>query len=293
MNPHREIVPNGKCVAALCAALVVSTVVFLPSNGRATPYNMNDQGSTAIVDPDSNSGMTSWTVNGQNQLDQQSFWYRINNGIANSVTSISAASVTTSSGLDGINDVKAVYDNSSNIKLTLDYSLAGGGVGSGAADLTESVMFKNTGSSAYTLNFYQYSNFNLLGDASHDTVSLFGSGPGGSAPYYYVYQANGSTAISEGIVSPFATRGETAYYNTTLTELGGTPNLQLDDNAGPTGPGDVTWAFQWTVLLNPGDMLDLSKDLDMSIAPVPEPSALLLIALGMGALGLSLRRKLA
>jgi len=46
-------------------------------------------------------------------------------------------------------------------------------------------------------------------------------------------------------------------------------------------------------LLNPGDTLNITKDKGLSIQIVPEPSILSLIALGTGALGLVLRRKLA
>jgi hypothetical protein len=290
LNCRHEIASASKGVASLCAALVVSGVLFLPGKGMATPIMMNDEGSTATVDPDSSTGMTSWTVNGgQNQLVQQSFWYRTGNGLANPVNSISTASVNTSNGSDGINEVTAGYNNGQ-VQLSIDYLLLGSGVNSGGADLTESVMFKNISASSFTLNLYQYSNFNLLG-VSHDTVQLFGTGSGGSAPYYYVQQANGSTAIQEGIVSPFATYGETAFSGTTLNELNNTSALQLNDNAGPTGPGDVTWAFQWTITLAPGAMLDLSKDLNMSIAPIPEPSTMALMVLGLGACGLARRRQ--
>ena len=56
--------------------------------------------------------------------------------------------------------------------------------------------------------------------------------------------------------------------------------------------GDVTWAFQWNATTShPAASLNITKDKGLSITLVPEPSTLAFIALGIGALGLSLRRK--
>ena len=55
--------------------------------------------------------------------------------------------------------------------------------------------------------------------------------------------------------------------------------------------GDVAWAFEWSASLAAGGELNISKDKGLSVTLIPEPSALAFIALGIGALGLSLRRK--
>jgi hypothetical protein len=148
-------------------------------------------------------------------------------------------------------------------------------------------MAYNLSGSQFTLNFYEYSHFNLLQSANNN-VTIFGS-PGS---FIYVEQTSGATAIQEAIISPDANYAEAENFGVTLAELNGTPGLVLNSNDTSAGPGNVTWAFQWTSAINPGGELDILKDKTLSIAMVPEPSTIALIALGMGALGLALRRKL-
>lgn len=137
------------------------------------------------------------------------------------------------------------------------------------------------------LNFYQYSNFNLLGGASHDTVQIFG-GPGN---YNFVRQANGSTGIQEAVTAPSADYAEAADVGQTLNKLNTVSGLTLDGNT-TAGPGDETWSLQWSSQLDAnGGEFDLTKDKSLSITVIPEPSTMALIAFGAGALGLALRRK--
>ena len=284
MNVKREFVSVGKGVVSLCAALAVAGVLFLPGKGMAQIINMDDNGSQASVNLGSQAGMYNWSVNGQNQLIQQWFWYQTGGGVAQSIDTIGTPSVSTSTGSSGIDVLSATYQNAQ-LSLTIQYVLSGGGVGSGQADMLESISIQNVSSSALNLNFYEYSHFNLLG-TGNNSVQLFGSGGTFSA----VRQSNGATAIQEAIVSPFANYGETALASSTLNSLNTIPGYVLNDNAS-AGPGDVTWAFQWVQNdLAPGAMFDVFKDKSLSIGPVPEPSTLALIALGLGAWGMARRR---
>lgn len=266
--------------------LALTGAFFLPGNAFAQ-ITMNDGGSSATVDPTSSAGMSSWNVNGQNQLHQQWFWYQTDGGVAQPINTISTPTITTYSGASGINEITAVYQNSK-ISLSIDYYLTGGGTGSGNADITESIMAKNISGSAMNFNFYQYSNFRLLGGVGGDSVQIFGS-PGA---FNSVRQVNGSTAIQEAVASPDAAHAEAATVNQTLNELNTVSGLTLNDTTG-AGPGDVTWALQWTQQLADGGEFDLTKDKSLSIQTVPEPSIMVLFGLGAGALGLALRRKTA
>ena len=287
MSIHNEANSTHKraVVVFLGAWLAVSGVLFLPGRAFAQLETMNDGGSTATINLGSSAGMNSWTVNGQNQLNQQWFWYQTDGGIAQPINTIGTPTVT----LTGLNEVTAVYQNSQ-ISISIDYYLQGGGVGSGNADITESIMAVNQSHGSLNLNFYQYSNFRLLGGVGGDTVQIFGS-PGA---YNFVRQANGATAIQEAVTSPNAMYAEAATVNQTLNELGTVSGLTLNGNT-TAGPGDVTWALQWNQELaangDSGDEFDLTKDKSLSIQTVPEPSTMALIALGAGALGLALRRK--
>lgn len=282
MSIHQKSVLSRKRVAALGAWLVLSGMLLLPGQGNAQIISLSDGGSTATVDLGSSAGMNSWTVNGQNQLHQQWFWYRTDGGLAQSIDTIGNLQYQTT----GNNILDAIYQNDL-LSVEIQYTLTGGGVGTGNADMTEQIMAINKSGGVLNLNFYQYSNFNLLG-AANDNVQIFG-GPGN---YNFVRQWNGLTAIQEAVTAPSAFYAEAALYNQTLTEFGSTPGLTLNGNL-TDGPGNVTWALQWTSTLAAGGEFDLTKDKSLSISVVPEPSTVAFIALGAGVLGLALRRKLA
>jgi hypothetical protein len=288
MNSKHELVCIGKGIVSSSAALVVSGLLFLSGNSMAAPapITMNDGGSSATINPNSSAGMNNWSVNGQNQLNQQWFWYQTDGGIAKPINTISTANIVTYNGSPGnINEVVATYQNAQ-LTLTIDYYLTGGGVGSGNADLAENISVVNNTGSALNFNFYQYSDFNLLGSGANDIVQIYGN-PGN---FNYAEQTSGGTAIGEVVVAPNANRGEAAMVGQTLNELNTTPNLQLNNNT-LAGPGDVTWALQWGTTIGAGQEYDISKDKNLSIQIVPEPSTLAFIALGLGAWGLARRRQ--
>ena len=270
MSIHPEGVLSRKRVASLGAWLVLSGMLLLPGRGAAQLITLTDGGSTATVDLSSSAGMNSWTVNGQNQLNQQWFWYRTDNGVAQPINTIGGLQYQTTGG----NTLDAIYQNNQ-LSVDIIYTLTGGGVGSGNADITEQIMVINQSSSALNLNFYQYSNFNLLGVAN-DNVQIIG-GPGN---YNFVRQWNGSTAIQEAVTAPSALNAEAELNGQTLNELNTTPGLTLNDNL-TAGPGNVTWALQWSSTLDAdGGEFDLTKDKSLSIQVVPEPSAAVLAVLG-------------
>jgi hypothetical protein len=295
----------GNRVASLCAALVVSGVIFFPVKDMAGNVTMNDGGSSATVNlggGTGNIGMNNWDVGGPNQLNQQWFWYSIpgvNLGVAQSIDTISAATVLTASGSDGINDLLATYQNNQ-LTVNVEYMLMGNGAGSGSADLGENLTILNSGLSEFTLKFYQYSDFNLLGGAN-DIVSMYGTPYNPSDPFSGYNGAlqlvNGSTGsgIAELVNAPNANNGEAntvGGVNSTLYKLNNTANLTLNDNVN-AGPGDVTWALEWDATLAAGQSLSISKDKGLAVmySIVPEPTTMAFIALGLGVLGLARRRQ--
>jgi hypothetical protein len=283
MSIHPEGVLSRKRVASLGAWLVLSGMLLLPGHGIAQIITLTDAGSTATVNLGSSAGMNSWTVSGQNQLEQQWFWYRTGGGIAQPVNTIGGLTYNQNAGL---NTLDATYQNDQ-LLVEIIYTLTGGGINSGNADMDEQIMVINQSSSDLNLNFYQYSHFNLLG-AANDYVQIFGS----TGDHNYVRQNNGSTAIQEAINAPSAFYAEAAPINQTLAELNSINGLTLNENL-TEGPGNVTWALQWiSTLAADGGELDLTKDKSLSIQLVPEPSTVAIIAMGAGALGLALRRKL-
>ena len=280
---------TGSGVATLSAALVTAAFVFLPGKSMAQNYTLSDGGSTATLNLGAgtgNLGMNSWTVlNGQNQLNQQWFWYSVNGSAPQPINTIGGLSVTP----NGANDLTVTYQNSL-LSVNVDYTLNGNGASSGSADIMEYIWIDNVSSDPLNISFFQYSNFNLLQN-NNNTVSINGS-PGAYTGAFQSTGTPGGTGIAEVILAPPANHGETALVPTTLNELNNpaNSNFNLSDNTSPV-TGNVSWAFQWDATLNPGDEEDISKDKGLKVMVVPEPTSMALIALGIGALGLARRRQ--
>jgi hypothetical protein len=139
----------------------------------------------------------------------------------------------------------------------------------------------NLSGSPINLNLYEYSNFNLL-QSGINSVQIFKDTSASGGQYNYVTQTSGSTAIQEGIVTPFANYAEAGYVGVagnTLDNITTTPGYNLD-GAMAAGPGDVSWAFQWATSVAGGQELDIVKDKTLSIAVVPEPGTTALAVLG-------------
>ena len=295
MKIHQEGLSGVSRAKRVVLVIVVS---LLPAISQAQNITMSDGGSTAVINPGNgtgNAGMNWWAVDTlqQNQLNQQWFWYSINGAVGQTIDQLGNANIQTANYQGGINNlVVAAYGNNQ-LSAQVTYQLTGNGSGSGSADITEQIQLQNVGLTTYTLTFFQYSDFNLLGGAS-DSVSISGS-PGTGFTGALQQTGAGGAGLAEVIDSPsanFAEANTVGGVSSTLYKLNNTANLSLD-NVLSAGPGDVTWALEWSATLNPGDMLDITKDKGLSISIVPEPSTVTFLMSGLGALGLLLRRKLA
>ena len=294
MKRHYKDALNVKRLAPLCAGLVAAGVFLLPTSATAQVYTMSNGGSTATINVGNTGvlGMNSWTVGGVSgsQLNQQWFWYSVNGAPQQPINTISAASVANfSNPLSPIDNLGIQYQNSQ-LTVQVTYILSGNGANSASADMMENLSIVNNGASSINLEFYQYSNFNLFQN-NNNSVSIFGSPGAYTGASQTANGAGGSSGIAEVIEAPLANYAEAGFVPTTLNELNSGSYYTLNDNTSAAN-GDVTWAFQWEALnLASGDTLNITKDKGLSITLAPEPSSLAFIVLGIGALGMSLRRK--
>jgi hypothetical protein len=276
MNPHHTSLAIGRKALSVSAALLGLGFAAVTTQAQNTPVNLLDGNSSALVDVNSSMGMYNWSVSGQNQLNQQWFFYRVGSGAQQSIDQISPANYTQTNA----SSLNTVYGNSS-YAVSINYRLKDGGVGQ--SDMNEDISIKNnnlTGSINFT--FFQYSDFNLNGTPNGDEVYMDNT---------EAYQVKGLTAILEGIIEPDADYYEantTGGPTSTLYKLANNSNMQLDDNG--YASGDVTWAFEWDLTIAAGQTVDILKDKQLQVILVPEPSVLALVALGLGAWGVGRRR---
>lgn len=259
------------CLRIKLLGLCLCGVIGMALSVNARIFTLTSGNSTASVDPNSQAGMFNWTVDGYNQLYQQWFWYGIGTGTGqSSIDTISAPTINPLSA----SSASISYANSQ-VSAQITYALTGGTLGSGSSALNESIHFVNTSASSLTLRFYQYSDFDLMGSASGDSLQLYRNLSG---KFYEAIQTKGNVTMSETDVVPGANHGEASFYPDLLNRLNGGTQITLADNLNLVGPGDTAWALEWDVTLAAGASLDISKN--KVISPVPEPGTLGLLSLG-------------
>lgn len=277
----KKAMQSSKSLVKMVSALLGCVVLAVSSQAApVTPVQLQDGNSTAWIDVDSDMGMYAWNVDAINMLSQQWFWYRVGSGLQKPINDISAATWSVANG----NQLTATYANSA-IEVQVQYTLTG--ATSGKADIMETIYLKNRGASAADIHFYQYSDFDLMGTKSGDSVLL-------SGPFYdYALQWKGIAQIGELVIQPGADHGEAGLIidpNPTLNRLRTVSDLVLSD-VNTAGPGDATWALQWDFMgVGANGQVEVFKDKRLSLDPIPEPAAFTLIALALSAL--TLRRRL-
>lgn len=229
---------------------------------------LSDANSTAVFDPTTQAGQQNWVVDGVNQLKQQWFWYRIDGNPEQSIDTISPPVVNQ----PGPDQFDSTYANNL-IRIKTGYTLIGGAPGSGSSTLNEQVRITNLTGTAMPVSFFQYVDLDLGGTPA-DNSAFF------DAPNFQtVHQTDIGSTVSESVVTDLgatSTFQEVNFFPNTLAKLNNGVADNLNNNRGPLGPGDLTWAFQWDFLIPAGQTVLISKAKSL----VPEPSTMILLAIG-------------
>ncbi|HTV43666.1 MAG TPA: hypothetical protein VMF08_24085 [Candidatus Sulfotelmatobacter sp.] len=274
---------KGYAVFKISLAVLGTVLLACHANAQAVvDPTLSNGGSTATVNLEGGPGligMDNWSVNNgegmQNQLDQQWFWFSVNGGSVESIDQIGGLTYNVSA------DDSTLYATYENAELSVGIVYSLDGLGPGQADLSETISITNNmASGAFNINFYQYSNFNLLQNSANN-INVVGSP--GSYSSIVQYTTGDGNGIEETIDQPFADFAEAGSTNTVLHDVATGATLSGNPVA---GPGDVAWAFEWTTNIASGDSLDIYKDKDLSIQPVPEPTDVAWLAMGLGVFGL-------
>ena len=266
----------------------VALTAVMGSVSLAGAAALIDGNSILVVDENSSSGANVWTVDSQDQLLTQWFWYRVGDVGAGtqeySIDTLSAPSVTSSANSATIAYSGSLFD------VSVTYTLAGGVAGSGEATLNEDILIVNTSGAALDLQFFQYSDFDLGGTKDDDNVILHPL----SSPFELAYQWDHTAGLSEGIVTvnPFASRGDTGLAPTIYNSLQDGAITDLSSSiSGALGPDDVEFAFQWDLAIDSGDAVNISKVKSLTLTPIPEPTTAALSLLGLALLAIRRNRR--
>jgi len=276
---------------SLIVGLMLAALIALPVLTHAAAITLEDSGSSFVFDPTSTAGATQWTVNGVNQLNQQWYWYRVNNAPATGKLSVSGLSASTPNLSDAFPDDPAndtadfTYTAAGAHPFTMSMTIMLQGATDSAA-ITEFISIQNTGGSTLNLDLFQYNNYDLNATAAGDRVDITGS------PANTAKQTKGAIVFSEHAgadTTPSPDHYQADDPTNLLAFLGnGSTTDHLNDTASyPANPlltGDAAWGFEWNLSIAPGDSVLISKNRDIM---VPEPATL--FGLGIGSLLLMVR----
>lgn len=204
---------------------------------------LQDANSVVRIDPVTQRGLHSWTVDGVEQAHQHWFWLRA--GTNHSQASFDKFG--TPYGLVANSSNFAINYFSQGLSVQATYDLEGGAANSRSSELSETISIQNTTEALMDLHLFAYSDFDLSNSPYADTVSL---------PSSNVLQQRGKeTQVKQTVLSPVPDAWEAGYYGLTLARLLDASPLTLADTIIPAFPGDQTFAWQWDSNLGPGETM--------------------------------------
>jgi len=237
-------------------------ILLSASEAYAAPFFLTDGNSIVAISTESELGTFFWALEGDNQIFQQWFWFRI--GDDGPETSLNKLEL-----LPQENTTNILISNFTDGDLQIDvvWELKGNSPTFGSATLHETIVITNNGTSPtpMEMHFFQYTDFDI-GGPQDDIVEII--------PPNIAIQKNGP--IAETVVSPdpshFQVGQVTEDDNIILRSLNDELPTILNDTAGPIPmPGedgvDGNWAFQWDVDIPRKTSFTILKTKQISPAP--------------------------
>jgi hypothetical protein len=244
---------------------LLTTLAFASTALASSQVTLSALTSTATFDSDN--GLVDWTVNGKDYMKQQWFWYRI--GSTGPEYSLNTLSNQTVTKLDDNVLTLKYADPSKGLQVGAVLLLSG--VDSGMqSDISEIITIKNTGTSPMALHFFKYTDMDL---GASDSIVF--------PDWHSVRQETSSGAVAcETVITPVPNYREAHAVSDTLGKLNDGLPSTLDGTQ--TASGDVTWAYQWDVIIPAHGSFQISEDQQIT----PEPENILLVVLGVLLMGM-------
>jgi hypothetical protein len=264
------------------APCLLAVLALATSTAGAAPIHLEDGVAFLDIDPESQDGLTAWTVNGVQHVRTQWFWLGGAGQPETSLDSVHSVATPSDVGGDGHDDALDVaFDGQSAVYLAqLRWSLTGSAPNvsdpSAFSELSIELTIQATQGPLH-LRLFQYTDVDLFGSYADDEA-LFA----GATATVTDATALGSWASSWDVAP---TAFDAAVYDATLASLNDGAATVLGD-AG-SASGDVTIAAMWDFELPAGGVFTLRQT--QTIRVVPEPGVALLLALGLA--GLAARRQ--
>jgi hypothetical protein len=261
---------KGESILAtrILVCVLITILAAFGACAQASTFELTDflgPNSSVNVNPDTQAGVYQWLVDGQNQMTQNSYWYRIGStGPASPISSIS--SITTIPGMDF--ETEVLYSASA-FDFDITYSLMGADPGSGTSDLSQTMVITNKTASPLALHLFEYVNMDLNGTALGDSATMDTTS---------ALVQTGETKQGLLTVNPIPNAWELGAPSTLLSKLNSSSPFALANNASYSG--DVACIFQWdmSIAANGGS---LSMSQDNGILPEPTSAVALVSMLGL------------
>ena len=263
------------------AALLV--LLQAPKEASAHLLAVTDENSTIEIDPHTESGLRTWQVDGVNHLFEQWFWYGV--GATGPEASLDTLNLIQEE-LQGSDTIHLAYAGA---LLNVDVLYALQGQSAGASRIDEWVTLQSTSQDPLALRWFEYTDLDLAGTSEGDSAALAAPGT--------IVQSEGAASITVASLSQVPTHWQIGEFPSILGLLSDDDPIPtiLADGVSPLGPGDLTFAWQYNLLLAPsGESLQLHRTHTLGPfgqpQPVPEPASVSLLGLGLGALIVRRRR---
>jgi hypothetical protein len=246
---------RGVAALALCG---------LFSTAAHATVTLTDGNSSATFNPTSQSGESTWDVDGTNFVNQSWFWGSVSNSAAPaSLDTLTNSNLFSSGGL-----MSATYQGDG-FNIVLNVTLTGGSTGSHTSAMTETLTFNNDSGQTKNVHLYEYENFMVNGNPTN-TLTMSGS-PVNTALQTDPLGASVDVSVTGGAAAPDHYQIGTG--DTILNLLNnGTSPVTLSDNG--TGPlvGDDNFAFEFDPTIANGGSFQISINKTITggeVVPLP------------------------